>query len=193
MNHVFLASILALASFSASLFGTYFFFARAADAEAIVAEALEFDPYDDEAPVAYAAAITTSPDAPRILTLRDSLDDARAELRVMQAERSELEERLRATEAGGGQHQQRLALAQEVGDTLNRLEDRELAGIVQRLDLDVLRLIYEAASPRVRPRLLQAMSADRAAHFVGRLATGSTAPPRPTAAAYPLEEEVALP
>jgi hypothetical protein len=99
MNHVFLASILALASFSASLLGTHYF---SAGAEAVVAEAPDLGPYDDGGPVAYASVITTGPDAPRIPTLRDSLDAVHAELRVTRAERSELGGHVAVMEVGGG-------------------------------------------------------------------------------------------
>ena len=53
--------------------------------------------------------------------------------------------------------------------TLAKLEDKELAGVVERLDMGVLQVLYEKASARNRKRLLQAMPPDAAAGFVRRL------------------------
>lgn len=61
--------------------------------------------------------------------------------------------------------------ATELSATLAELEDAELAAILRRLDLPVLKRLYAEATGRNRKRLLKAMPADRAAHFVGQIVT----------------------
>ncbi len=71
----------------------------------------------------------------------------------------------REQEAQGGQE----ADVEELSATLTKLEDKELAGVIEKLDMEVLETLYAKASARNRTRLLQAMPASMAAHFVRRL------------------------
>ncbi len=58
---------------------------------------------------------------------------------------------------------------QQLNSTLSRLEDRDLAVVVEQLDEAVLEVLYTQSSGRNRTRLLQAMSPQVAASFVQRL------------------------
>lgn len=58
---------------------------------------------------------------------------------------------------------------QQLNSTLSRLEDRDLADVVEQLDVAVLEVLYTQSSGRNRARLLQAMRPEVAARFVSNL------------------------
>lgn len=171
MKHVLLPAIVALVCFVASLAGTYAVVPKPA-ADAV-----------DSLAVADPAPLPSAPDtlrsaAPRPMpfdvALRDSLTLLRRELDAAQRE-------LAATSA---RHADRRAEAQALSGTLSKMEDDELAAILQRLDLEVVEMLYAGSSARNRTRLLQALSAERAARFVRYLTMGTdgTTSARPEAA-----------
>jgi hypothetical protein len=157
MKQVILPAILALVCFVASLAGTYAFVPKPAP-NTVDADSLA---------VAEAGPRTTirNADPPAVLdvALQDSLSILRTEL---DAARRELE-------SAGAPPVDRQAEAQALSGTLSKLEDAELRAILQRLDLDVVEMLYAASSARNRTRLLQALPSDRAARFVRYLTTGS--------------------
>ena len=110
------------------------------------------------------------PDQAALVTaLRDSLA-----LLDQQLRKSGARERLLAEQIGALQQQQQALAAQrasaaDLGSTLAKLEEKERRALVARLDAEALRAIYAEASSRNRTLLLQAMTPDRAARFVGRL------------------------
>lgn len=60
----------------------------------------------------------------------------------------------------------------ELSKSLNKLEDRQLAGILFGLDFEIFEMLYLQASAREKSRLLQHLPPDRAARYV-RMLMGS--------------------
>lgn len=59
--------------------------------------------------------------------------------------------------------------AGQMSNTITKMEDKELANLLARLDGDVLESMYIEASPRNRARLLQMLPSEKAANLVNRL------------------------
>lgn len=159
MKQVILPAVLALVCFVASLAGTYAVVPKPAPepdaADSLAVAEAESTPRttirNPNAPAVFDAALQDS-----LSVLRRELDDAR-----------------RALETADGPPVDRQAEAQALSGTLSKLEDAELRAILQRLDLEVVEMLYAASSARNRTRLLQALPSDRAARFVRYLTTGS--------------------
>ena len=64
--------------------------------------------------------------------------------------------------------------AKQMSGTLTKLEDSELAALLENLDADVLESLYIEASSRNRTRLLQMMPAEKAASLVNTLTSPGT-------------------
>ena len=83
--------------------------------------------------------------------------------------------------------------AEALGTTLAKLEDKQLAAILQNLDPRVLELLYLKASARTQARLMQSLPPERAASFIRSLVkippSSDPAPPptTPTTAASATE------
>ncbi len=84
--------------------------------------------------------------------------------------------------------QARQVKASDVASTLTKLEDRELSNIVQQLDLELVNLLYQHASPKNQSRLLAAMPADRAARLVRNLIKPGSVSEPPREAGPPVSE-----
>ena len=165
MKQVILPALLAVVCFVASLAGTYAFVPKpapdaAADSLAMAEPAPHTTVMSADPPAVFDAALQDS-----LAVLRRELDAARREL-----------------ESAGSPPVDRQAEAQALSGTLSKLEDAELRAILQRLDLEVVEMLYAASSARNRTRLLQALPSDRAARFVRYLTTGSAGAdaPEPT-------------
>lgn len=92
----------------------------------------------------------------------DMMNNLKSDKAALLAQVEELTKRLDKLEA-------QQADAAELSKSLSKLEDRQLAGILTDLDLNVVEMIYLQASGRDRPRLLQNLPPDRAARFVKTL------------------------
>jgi small-conductance mechanosensitive channel len=115
-----------------------------------------------------------------ILALQDSLQIANRRLNQLMQDQAalmnqmrELMEKLKSLE---GQRTQ----VRSLSATLPKLEDKELAAILQQLDLLLLSRLYQEATERNRTRLLQNLSSERAAQFIRHLA-------QPTPQSAPVE------
>ncbi len=95
----------------------------------------------------------------RTLNVMNNLDTDNA---ALMAKIEELSGRLEELES---QH----ADAAELSKSLSKIEDRQLAGILADLDMNVVEKLYMQASARDRPRLLQNLPPDRASLFVTTL------------------------
>ena len=102
--------------------------------------------------------------------LRDSLDQVNRALESEQAAKEDLMARIAAIETAWKQLQEKYDEARKLSGTLARLEDKELAELLSRLEPDVIESMYVEASPRNRTRLLQMLPADKAARLVHTLA-----------------------
>ena len=103
------------------------------------------------------------------VVLQDSMMVLQHSVAGLIQENGELLEQLKALREQFEGQQTQGARAQELSTTLSKLEDKELARVVEQLDLAVLELLYKNASGRNRTRLLQAMPPQVAASFVQRL------------------------
>lgn len=164
MKQVILPAVLALVCFVSSLAGTYAFVPKPTP-----------DPVTDSLAVAEPepSTIVMSAEPPAVFDA--ALQDSLAVLR------RELDAAHRALETADAPPVDRQAEAQALSGTLSKLEDAELRAILQRLDLDVVEMLYAASSARNRTRLLQALPSDRAARFVRYLTTGSAGADAPVA------------
>lgn len=181
MNRVVLAIAVGLGSFVLSMAGVYFALPMLAphvvEAARTPADSLAADSLlaatDSLRTDTSAAGASAAPDAgggslvaaeDTVAVLRRRLRQAEEAAAARRASVQAAEERLavlRAQRAG----------ASELSATLAELEDAELAAILRRLDLPILKRLYAEASSRNRKRLLKAMPADRAAHFVSQIVT----------------------
>ncbi len=101
--------------------------------------------------------------------LQDSVTVLQHSVEGLIQEKGALLEQLKALQEQFRDQQTQGAKAQELSATLTKLEDKELAGVVEQLDMAVLEILYKQASGRNRARLLQAMPPQVAASFVQRL------------------------
>jgi len=158
MKHVLLPAIVALVCFVASLAGTYAVVPKpspgAADSLAVSVTSEVAAPDTLHArpprPMPFDVALRDS-----LMLLRRKLDTAQRKLADVTARQAD-----------------RRAEAQALSGTLSKMEDDELSAILQRLDLGVVEMLYAGSSARNRTRLLQALSAERAARFVRYLTMG---------------------
>lgn len=140
---------------------------------------------DDDAAAAAAAAPPLSTGA------RAAAEDSlRSRLQAVEQERQALAARFEAMQKRESQRDEARAATSaavtELAGTLAGLDEKELGAILTRLDIDVVRALYDRASGRNRARLLQAMPADRAAQFVQSLVR----PDRPLSTVPPVAEAV---
>lgn len=122
--------------------------------------------------------------------LQDSLVIFQEQFEQLQREQQQLLEEIKALKKQVADQAAHAVEIEELSGTLAKLEDKELAGVVERLDMGVLQVLYEKASARNRKRLLQAMPPDAAAGFVRRLVqpeknTVAVTAPADTVAAMP--------
>ena len=101
--------------------------------------------------------------------LQDSVMVLQHSVEGLIQEKGALLEQLKVPQEQFQDQQTQGAKAQELSTTLTKMEDKELAGVVEQLDLAVLEILYKQASGRNRTRLLQAMPPQVAASFVQRL------------------------
>jgi hypothetical protein len=107
------------------------------------------------------------------------------------------EAQIRDYEAQLGERAAQRAQASDLAGTLVKLEDRELSGTLEKLDLDVLELLYEESSARNRARLLGALPPARTGAFVRRATSGNSGPeptaePEPTESAEPVDQNAGV-
>lgn len=120
--------------------------------------------------------------------LKDSLALFQQQFKQLMREQQQLLEEVKSLKEQVDAQAARGVEVEALSGTLAKLEDKELSGVVERLDMGVLQVLYEKASARNRKRLLQAMPPDAAANFVRRLVrpqaqTVTAAPPPDTTAA----------
>lgn len=117
-------------------------------------------------------------------TIQDSLMTLQQSVEGLLKEKARLLDQIKALQARVQTQQSQEAEAQGLSATLAKLEDKELAGVVEQLDMAVLQILYKQASARNRTRLLQAMPPPVAATFVQSLVqpgrAAATTPPDTT-------------
>lgn len=101
--------------------------------------------------------------------IQDSLAFLQRTLEGLLKEKGMLLAQVEALQEQSQNQQTQRTAAKELSATLAKLEDKELAGVVEQLDVAVLEIIYTQASGRNRARLLQAMRPEVAARFVSNL------------------------
>ena len=101
--------------------------------------------------------------------MQDSLAFLQRTLEGLLKEKGILLAQVEALQEQSQNQQTQRTAAQELSATLAKLEDKELAGVVEQLDVAVLEALYTQASGRNRARLLQAMRPKVAASFVNNL------------------------
>ncbi len=101
--------------------------------------------------------------------IQDSLAFLQRTLEGLLKEKGMLLAQVEALQEQSQNQQTQRTAAKELSTTLAKLEDKELAGVVEQLDMGVLEIIYTQASGRNRARLLQAMRPEVAARFVNNL------------------------
>ncbi len=101
--------------------------------------------------------------------IQDSLAVLQRTLEGLLKEKGMLLAQVEALQEQSQTQQTQQTAAQELSATLAKLEDKELAGVVEQLDVAVLEVLYTQASGRNRARLLQAMRSEVAASFVNNL------------------------
>ena len=111
-------------------------------------------------------AVSNSADGAAI---QDSLALLHQRVEGLLREKGTLVEQVKALREQFETQQTQHAEAKELRATLAKLEDKELAGVVEQLDMGVLEILYKQASARNRARLLQAMRPQVAASFVNSL------------------------
>ncbi|MFQ5571126.1 MAG: hypothetical protein ACE5G0_15710 [Rhodothermales bacterium] len=121
-------------------------------------------------------AATDTTDAPveADAALQDSLAKYRSQVASLITEKSTLLAEIQTLKQQQGEQQARSVEVQELSTTLTKLEDKELAQIVEQLDMAILQDLYHKASSRNRARLLQAMQPQAAADFVRRMVQQTT-------------------
>ncbi len=195
MKKAIIAVVAGLVAFVAGLAGSYFAMPSIApsvvETALLSADSLAATPPPDSLALALpdslladTSALGASTQQALVAALRDSLAEARQHVQRMEDERSALLERLDATRRGQATATKSpvaQGTIEALSTTLAKLEDKELAAILQQLDLNVLEMLYARASARTRPRLLRALPPDAAARFVRRL-TGAPPPPDTTTA-----------
>ncbi len=116
--------------------------------------------------------------------IQDSLALLHQRVEGLLREKGTLVEQVKALREQFETQQTQHAEAKELSATLAKLEDKELAGVVEQLDMGVLEILYKQASARNRARLLQAMRPQVAASFVNSLVqpgrVAATPPPDTT-------------
>ncbi len=168
MKSALLPALLGAVCFVASLVGTTF--VLPGEEPEVVADSLATPPAVPATDRAVEDSSLATADGPV-----DLERDLEAAMRDVEA----LREQIRTAEAT--EHDQQTASqqaeAQALSGTLSKLEPAELSSILARLDLEVVGMIYSAASSRNRTRLLQALPAERAARLVQHLTTGPAPAP----------------
>lgn len=104
-----------------------------------------------------------------LVGLRDSLSLLMNRLEMEQQEKDTLLMRIQDMEQKWVELAAKYAEAGQMSNTITKLEDKELANLLEKLDDDVLESMYIEASARNRARLLQMLPADKAANLVNRL------------------------
>ena len=157
-----------------------------------VAPAMPVAETPEEAPVEDAAEeVDIAAELARQNALQDSLAAVQRQFEQLMREQKQLLEEVKSLKDQVEEQQIHSDEIEELSGTLAKLEDKELAGVVERLDMGVLEALYERASARNRKRLLQAMPAEAAASFVRRLVRPSNAPV--TKAVTPPDTTAAMP
>ncbi len=140
-------------------------------------KSIQFDPGTSAVDADSSDSLASAAPADVEVPLGDSLrrtttmvDRLKTDKSALLAEIEELKKRLNKLES-------QQADAAELSQSLSKLDDRHLGGILTDLDLNVVEMLYLQASARDRPRLLQNLPPDRAARFVKTLvrAPGATA------------------
>ncbi|MFB3131366.1 MAG: hypothetical protein ACE10K_02465 [Rhodothermales bacterium] len=101
--------------------------------------------------------------------IQDSLALLHQRVEGLLREKGTLVEQVKALREQFETQQTQHAEAKELSAILAKLEDKELAGVVEQLNMAVLEILYKQASARNRARLLQAMRPQVAASFVNSL------------------------
>ncbi len=106
--------------------------------------------------------------------LRDSLSTLHASLGTEMESNESLLAKVQSMEERWKALQAKYDEAKQMSGTLTKLEDSELAALLENLDADVLESLYIEASSRNRTRLLQMMPAEKAASLVNTLTSPGT-------------------
>lgn len=115
------------------------------------------------------AAVDSAQRVSMLAGLRDSLNLLITRLEVEQGQKDTLLLRIQNMEQRWIELAARYAEASQMSNTITKMEDKELAALLNKLDDDVLESMYIEASARNRARLLQMLPADKAATLVNRL------------------------
>jgi hypothetical protein len=108
-----------------------------------------------------------------IATLVDSLSSARSMLQEAKSRITRLETRIERLNASASQRASRRDIASGMATTLPKLELKDLRPILSALTDRSLAELYEAASARNRPVILQALTSDRAALLIQQFMSSS--------------------
>lgn len=128
------------------------------------------------------AAADSAAEAADLAPLAEAVENVDARLEAAQEQADSLRHVVDGHEA---EYADAEADAAALATTLTRLEDDALGAIVQRLDGHSFTKLYDAATPRNRSRLLDALTPDQAASFIRHRLPGSGPPPVMPASAPP--------
>lgn len=101
--------------------------------------------------------------------MRDSLSQLMGTLDMERQQKDTLLMRIQNMEQRWIELSAKYAEAGQMSNTITKMEDKELADLLAKLDDDVLESMYIEASARNRARLLQMLPAEKAANLVNRL------------------------
>lgn len=121
-------------------------------------------------------------DTARDTAVQDSLRLFQQRFEGLERDQQQLIEQIEALKQQLKDQQSHGTDVQELSATLSKLEDKDLAEVVEKLDMDVLRTLYLQASARNRTRLLKAMPSHAAAGFVRQLVHPNKAAEAPATA-----------
>ncbi len=181
MSRVLFAIAIGLVSFVLSVAGVYVALpslapgvveAAQASADSLgAADSLSADQAARDSLRAEPLAAGAGPAVEPLAAAEDTVAVLRRRLREAEADAARRRESVQAAEDRLATLRAQRAGASELSATLAEMEDPELAAILRRLDLSVLKRLYAEANGRNRKRLLKAMPAARAAHFVSQVVT----------------------
>jgi flagellar motility protein MotE (MotC chaperone) len=104
-----------------------------------------------------------------LVGLRDSLQRLQRSIDEENEEKAMLLRRVEQIEQRWSSLEVKYDEASQMSNTITKMEDKELADLLSRLEDDVLESLYVEASARNRARLLQMLPAEKAATLVDKL------------------------
>jgi septal ring factor EnvC (AmiA/AmiB activator) len=146
---------------------------QAADSTALASAS----PADSLGGVSADSSRSRADSASTLAALRDSLSTLRDQLESTQATTTSLRSQTDSLRSALAAAETQQVQTEDLSSALLNMERRELAALLGKVEMDVLRTLYGEATGRSRTRLLQAMTPDRAAQFVNQMVVGSTTTP----------------